>query len=1107
MKLLALLLGLTCVLSAQFENAEVLGTVRDPSDKTVSKALVTLLNQDTGIEEKTMTDENGDYDFFNVKVGRYTVSVEAQGFSKISTPDVDVQVEARQRVDFKMQLGEISQSVVVSGAAAVLDTDSSEHTQVVNTQQIVELPLNGRDYANLALLATNVHISPQALSFAPNATPREGAFNVNGMRSTYNNFLLDGLDNNSYGTSNQNYSAQVVQPSPDAIAEFRIITSNFSAEYGRVGGAVVNVAMRSGTNQFHGTAYEFLRNTDLNAIGYIFGKRPSTFQKPTLHRNQFGVTIGGPIVKNKLFFFGDYEGFRQKQGFLTFYTLPDADERQGILPVAVVNPQTGAFYPAGSRIPMTTFAAAALAGLAPATLPGLVGNNLEQTAPLKDYSDKYDAKLDYHINDRMSSFLRFSQRKDIQFFGPFDPGPSGGDANGFIHAIQQQAAIGYTWIVTPSSLLDLRFGFDHVLGGKAPPNIGGASLLSLFGIQGLPTAPNIAGGFNSQVIGNFSNPTVGRQSTNPQFQNPTSFEPKLNYSMIKGSHSMKAGYEFVAIRTEVLDINPLYGQLTYKGAYSTPNAATCGCTVGTDTNSINAYDLADFYFGLPNIIQLGTDLVTNLRQHVNSLYFQDDWRVNSKLTLNMGLRWEYATPVWERDNQWSNFDPATNSLVRATNGSIFNRALVHPDYKDFGPRLGLAWSAMPKTVVRAGYGISYDFFNRAGSPSELINGPLAIFGQINQGSPTSPGFLNAQNAFTTGIATNFNPVTSNNLYIPANTRWPYIQSWFFSIQREIDRNTVVEVSYNGNHSLRLPIIADWNQAAPNALTATCNSTIISGCLGVQARVPDPSFGAITWVDPAGNNNYNGMSVRFEHRFSQGLYFLNSFTWSKAMGDSEQVLEAFGGYQAANPQNIRNLAGERGPSMFDVKLLNVTSVVYDLPFGKGRQFASSLNPVLEAVLGGWELSAINTANTGLPIDVNYAPSTANDVTGLAQNADYRGFALQRPNAVCNPTSQSTAQSLLTYFAGCTFTIPPPNAPFGNLGRNAFRTPGLEQWDLGVDKNFTIREGMRLQFRSEFFNILNHTNFGVPGYTVNSSTFGTITTTYPPRQIQFALKLLF
>ena len=1094
-----LLLLAPIALWAQFETSEVLGTVRDNTDALVAGATVTLTNQATNIETKTTTDEAGNYSFFNVKIGTYTIAVEHTGFQKFTTPDVKVEVNARQRVDAKLSVGQVSESVTVTGAAAVLETDTSDHSQTIQTQQIVELPLNGRDYASLALLATNVHVSPIGAAFAPSATPREGSFNVNGMRSTYNNFLLDGLDNNSYGPSNQNYSSQVVQPSPDAVAEFKVITGNFSAEYGRVGGGIINAALRSGTNEFHGTAYEFFRNTDLNAIGYIFGARPATFQKPTLNRNQFGATIGGPFIKNKLFFFGDYEGYRQLQHYLNFYSLPDLNDRAGILPVGVVNPLTGTYYASGTKIPISQinpFAAAALAGLAapnfgPATSRS---NNLEGLIPVKDYSDKYDAKLDYQIANNMTSFLRFSQRKDIQYFGPADPGVSGGDGNGFIHAIQQQAAAGYTWTVTPSSLLEARFGFDHVLGGKAPPYLGGPDIAQEFGIQGLPS--NLAGGFPTQVISGFSNPTIGRQATNPQFQNPTSFNPKLNYSMIKGRHSIKMGYEFLAVRTEVLDINPLYGLDNYAGQYSKPTAAQCGCTPANDPTS---YDLADFYFGLPSQIQQGNDLVTNMRQHVNSLYVQDDWRVTSKLTLNLGLRWEFATPIWERDNLWSNFNPATNSLVRATNGSLYDRSLVNPDYKDWGPRLGLAYSVDSKTVVRAGYGISYSFFNRPGSALEAINGPLAIFGVLNNpgipaGGPVPSNFVTFQNGFNAGIASTFNPILSNNDYIPANTRWPYIQSWVLSIQRELDKNTMIEVAYNGNHSLRLPIIADWNQAAPNAP---------GGTLSVQQRVPDPAFGAITWVDPAGNNNYDGLSVRVEHRFSHGLYFLNSFTWGHAMGDSEQALEYFS--TAATPQNIYNLHNEFGPTSFDVKLMNVTSIVYELPFGRGRQLGSNWNPVIDGVLGGWEVNTINTANTGLPINVYYTPSAANDVTGLS--AEYRGEAFERPNVSGSAASQSTAQSLLTYFAGYTFATPPANAPFGNLGRNAFRTPGLEQWDFAADKNFRIRESMKLQFRSEFFNFLNHTNFGPPNTISNSAAFGTITTTFPARQIQFAMKLMF
>src|SRR3954468_3760190 len=306
---------------AQFETAEVLGTVRDNTGAVLQNVPVTLRNEETGIESKTRSDQSGQYDFFNVRVGRYTVSAEQPGFNKFNAEGVVVNVNARQRVDINMQVGGLSQTVTVQGAAETLDTDSSEKAQVIHTQQIVELPLNGRNFSDLALLATNVHRSPLGAGLQT-TTPREGAFNANGMRSTYNNFLLDGLDNNAYSTSNQGFSNQVAQPSPDAVAEFQVITNNYSAEYGRVGGAVVNSAMRSGTNDFHGTAYDFLRNTTLNAIGYVFGQRPATFQKPTLQRNQFGFTVGGPIVKNRLFFFGDYEGFRQLQRTLNYASLP-----------------------------------------------------------------------------------------------------------------------------------------------------------------------------------------------------------------------------------------------------------------------------------------------------------------------------------------------------------------------------------------------------------------------------------------------------------------------------------------------------------------------------------------------------------------------------------------------------------------------------------------------------------------------------------------------------------------------------------------------------------------------------------------------------------------
>jgi hypothetical protein len=441
-------------------------------------------------------------------------------------------------------------------------------------------------------------------------------------------------------------------------------------------------------------------------------------------------------------------------------------------------------------------------------------------------------------------------------------------------------------------------------------------------------------------------------------------------------------------------------------------------------------------------------------------------------------------------------------MTRATGGSWYNRALVNPDWKDFGPRLGFAYNFLPKMVLRGGYGISYDFFNRVGSAIEGINAPQALFGVFSQtmpqGGPVPSTFLTTVNSFSTGIANpaNFNPLVSNVDYIPANSPWPYIQNWFLSLQREITKDTVVEVAYNGNHSLRLPIIADYNQAAPNAP---------GGTLTYQQRAPVPTFGPITWVDSAGNDHYNGLSVRLEHRFGHGLYFLNSFTWGRAIGDSEQALEYYAGYVEANPQNIHNLGAEAGPSSFDVQFNNVTSAVYQIPVGKGRKYGSSLNPILDAFVGGWELNAINTAHTGTPLNVYYTPSTANAVSGLSN--DYRGQPFLRPNVSGSSISQSKSQLINNYFGGYTFVAPPANTPFGNLGRNAFRAPGLEQLDMAVDKSFSIRERTKLQFRSEFFNLPNHTNFGIPNTNFGASAFGTIRSTYPARQIQFALKAIF
>jgi hypothetical protein len=638
-------------------------------------------------------------------------------------------------------------------------------------------------------------------------------------------------------------------------------------------------------------------------------------------------------------------------------------------------------------------------------------------------------------------------------------------------------------------------------------------MASEYGVSGLPTAPYLTGGLDTQNITGFSS-VIGRQATNPQFQIPTSFGPKVNYSWMHGRHALKTGFEMASIHTEVMDINPVYGLNAYANQSSKPTCAeliaagqaTC-TSVTADTAS---YNLADFIFGVPSQAQLANYLVGNYRQRQYFFYGQDDFRVSSKLTLNLGLRWEFATPRWERDNVLSNFNPATNAMLTASNGGIYSRTLVNPDYRDWAPRIGLAYSADQKTVIRSGYGISYVHLERLGSADELgINGPQVDIATTNQtlasGSTSLPsGFLTNFGGFPTGFASpaSFaaNTASANISYIPANTRWPYVQSWFLSVQRELSKDTLVEIAYTGNHSLRLPVIGDYNQAVANALLPSGSPAT----LGIQARRPDPTFGAISYIDPVGFQNYNGLSLRFERKTSYGLYFLNSFTWSKSLTDSEQALEYGSGYYAANVQNIYNLAAERGPSSLDSTLINTTSFVYELPFGKGRKFGSTWNSVVDGILGGWEANTINFANSGTPLDVAYTPGAANDVTGRIP--DYRGEAIMRPN-VTPSASPILGDPINHYYGAYSFTVPPANAPFGDVGRNSFRGPDFWQWDLGVDKFFQIHENIRLQFRSEFFNALNHTNLGIPDSNISDAAFGTIRSTFPARQIQFALKVLF
>src|SRR3954466_15806688 len=1064
--------------AAQFETASVVGTVKDASGATVPEAKVTLTNTETGVSVIRNTSSDGNYEFANVRPGTYIITAEKPGFSIALMDNVPVQVAARMRVDLSLAVGQLSEKVQVTAASPLVETDTSQRSQVISGEQMRELALNGREYSSLALLSTGVRQS--ALNKSNQGTPREGAFNVNGLRSTFNNFLIDGVDNNAYGTSNQGFSNQVMQPPPDAVTEFRVVTNNQSAEYGRAAGATVNVSYRSGTNAFHGDAWEFFRDTALNAETYF---KPADGSKPTLRRNQYGGTVGGPIVQNKAFFFGDFEGFRQDKTSTAFSTLPTAAQASGILSVDVRDPRTGAVYPAGTAIPMTAFARQVLGGL-PAPNVASAANNYSIAQLFTNATDKAGGKLDFQLSPTLSMFGRYGWRDLNTNDQPPIPLPSGGGGNGNIYTRNKQLVLGSTYIPTDRSVLEMRFGWSNTQGGKNPPALGSSDT---FGVTGLPTDARIAGGLPSQSITGYS--AFGRQATNPQWQYPTIWNPKINYSWLMGKQSLKAGYEYQHINVEVQDVNPLYGLDSYTGNFTKP--------VSTLPNN-NLYNLADFMLGLRSQYALSSFLVANMQQDLHFTYVQDDIRVNDKLTVNAGLRYEYATPMWEKNNVLTNFDPVSKTMISAKDGSIYDRTLVDPDRNNFGPRVGFAYSPMTKTVVRGGWGQSYVHVNRIGSANLLgINGPQVVRAAVNQ-TLTTPGFLPTEAGYPAGLTDvdKFNPLTALISYIPRDFHSSPVQSWHLSVQREFGPHMLVDLAYVGNKATDLLLVANYNQAAVNNA---------AGTIALAARRPIPTWGDITYVFNGGKSRYDAFQMKYEWRMGADLNLLSSLTLSKAKDNSAGALENQNG-NFPSPQDITNLDADYALSAYHQPYNSTTTFIWSLPFGRGKRWGSNLSTALDAIVGGWQVAGINMVTPGEMVTLQYSPAAAFQVSGITN--DFSGANNYRPNVTCDQYAPAGQQSITNWFNTACVSIPTdPSQPFGNAARNTVRGPNFWQFDLAASKNVAAGGRTKLQFRVEVFNLFNRVNFLAPASNRSNATFGTITNTYDARQVQLGVKLLW
>jgi hypothetical protein len=1110
--------------------------VHDASGAALTNASITLRSIGTGTSSVTASNGAGDYFFNSVPAGDYVVSAQLNGFKTATTATFTVSVGARQRVDLSLALANAAEQVVVTAEASLLETDSSDRSLVINPTEVVNLPLNGRDPADLALIVPGVNKSFLEIE---GATSREAAYNVNGLRNQVNSFLLDGLDNNSWSLNDLGFSNQEIQLSPDALSEFRFTTGNQSAEFGQAAGGLANEISKRGSNAIHGATWDYLRNTDLNANGPIPAVNG---QKATLIQNQFGADIGGPLLRDKLFVFGDYEGFRRIQHAPQTATLPAASWASGTfvdengLAIPITDPYTNTVYKTGvipvsalqaTMLPGTTTAQISplnttvladlpLTGLTPASVAA--GSNYTSFPLGLEDSDKGDARMDYDISQHMTAFVRYSQRR----FNALDPSPIPAPiystAKGNINQNNKQLAAGYTFQLTNSSALDLRSGFTWNAGAQNPASIGQPNMLVAAGEPNAPTDPSFASGLNTVSVTGYTQ--FGRTNSLPTVVNPFVVNPKANYSWLHGHHSFEFGYEYLRLSSVVSNFKPVFGADTYGGKFSEGTAKAPVLANGNaDPTYALAWDLADFIFGARSKYELSAHHVVEYNQHMHFLYAQDDWRLTNKLTLNLGLRYELATPPYETHNQLANFDPVssplTGALTVASGGSIYHRALIHRNDLNFAPRLGLAYSVDAKTVVRAAYGISYQQFIRAAVVNELAqNAPYNIDNVVSQYTPyskTSPEkvctsltvaapigcFQATQQGYLNGFLTaaNYSPLTTTTTYDTAKTPTTYVQSYQLSVQRELPGRLFLDLAYVGNHGVHEEILEDANEALPNAAGAA---------LSLQARRPITNYAGIQESFNEGPSLYNSLEAKLEKRYANGLYIVNSFTWSHAQDEAaaDQELDN----NDSPLVDLYNPMGSFTRSAYDRPLNDTLAVVWDLPYGRDRFFGSHASAPLRYLLADWQVTGINTYVSGLPINLSYAESTAQQVSTLTS-------FLYRPNLVGAPVLSKSKQIKVNgqyqYLNTSSVSIPTAaNTPFGNAPRNVARMPGFADLDLGLHKKFPLGfEKSVLEFRAEAFNLLNKSNPQAPDSVATDSSYGVISSYYPSREMQMALKLVF
>ncbi len=1060
-----MLMGLVVVLAAsaaaQTVRGSIGGVVKDPTGAVIVGTRVSLVHLETRKVRETISDDTGAFHFTSLAPGEYDLTAQMDGF-KEDSDRLLLRVNEAIQTEVLMQVGNLHGRFTVTAETETLRTQSAARSTVIENRQVTRLPLDGRNFFELSLLVPGA--APAAQGSA-GSVRGDFAIHVSGSREDANLFLLDGVYN-----GDPKLNGVGLNPPVDAIREFEVLTGNYDASFGRNAGGHVNVALKSGANELHGSLYHFFRNAALDARNHF---APGDQPDPKYQRNQFGFTLGGPIVRDRTFFFGDYEGRIGREGITTLATVPTDAERMGdftnsSLPTPVI-PGFGPtpVIPPGFQHPV----GAAIAALYPSPnrVPPPGSNaNFVSSPTQRDNQHHFDARVDHSFNANSELAVRYSFA-DRDLFEPFS-GPTFSRLPGYGNDVPRRAQnlmVSETHTFSPHWVNEARFAF-HRVAIQVNQEGQGTSINQQVGLPDIsPRARDF--GLSFLRISGFS--PVGHEFNNPQASVTNTFQVIDHVSYARGRHTVKFGGDFRALQQNAFRDVQSRGFLQFQGFFTAPGPGQPG------------NPLADLLLGLPTVT--GVALLDNpqhLRAESWALFGQDSYRIRPDLTITAGVRYEYTSAPVDIGDRANIFDPVTGMLAQVGTGGV-PRAGYKSDGNNVAPRVGIAWSpGRGDTVVRAGYGIYYDQWAMAPGEGLYFSAPF-FDNRFFFTLPPQPGFP----GFTLTLTDPFPlttfplPTAQSALTFQRDLSSPYAQQWNLTVQQRLGATRSLEVGYVGAKGTHLIGARDINQPAPSAVV-------------FPNPRPNPAFDDITAVESRASSIYHALQARFQQRLWCGVTILSSYTWSKSIDDASGFFASSG--DPNFPQDSNNTAAERALSNFDTRQRFTLGYTYDIPLGPLRAHTWT-----ERVFGGWQTNGTLALQSGRPFTVALLPELDQSNTGRT----VLGFqANDRPNLVGNPGLNNPSET--AWFNTGAFALQPFGS-FGDAGRNILEGPGSAVFNLSLVKNFRWVERWNLQFRSEFFNLFNRTNYDLPDAFLGSPTFGQITSAGAPRHIQFGLKLLW